>query len=125
MDRDHLVRLLAEGLSLEQIGVIVGRHPSTVAYWLARHGLRANGSAKHAARGGLPRDELAALVEQGNTLAVIAERLDVSISTVRHWIGRYGLPRPHTIRREEISRAIEAGGEPCIGSACGTAGRTS
>ena len=43
MDRDHLVQLLAEGLSLEQIGVIVGRHPSTIAYWLARHGLRANG----------------------------------------------------------------------------------
>jgi len=109
MDRDHLIQLLADDLSLEQIGAIIGRHPSTVAYWLARHGLKANGSAKHSPRGGLRRDELAALVEQGDTLAVIAERLSVSVTTVRYWIARYNLPRPHAVRRERISRAIEEG----------------
>ncbi len=109
MDRDHLMQLLAEGLSLEQIGGIVGRHPSTVSYWLVRHGLRANGSAKHAPRGGVPREELATLVDQGNTLAVIARRFGVSVTTVRYWIKRHGLPSPQAIRREEISRAIEEG----------------
>jgi transposase len=109
MDGAHLARLLDDGLSLEQIGAIVGLHPSTVAYWLARHSLRANGSEKHSPRGGMPEEELRDLVNQGNTLAVIAERLDVSISCVRYWIERYGLPRPHAIRRERLSRAIEEG----------------
>jgi Helix-turn-helix domain len=109
MDRRHLEQLLSEGLSLAQIGALVGRHPSTVAYWLSRHGLKANGGDRHSPKGGVPREELQAMVEQGHTLAVIAESFDLSITTIRYWIKRYGLPRPHTIRRGEIDRAIEEG----------------
>ncbi len=110
MDRDRLKQWLADGLSLGQIGAIVGRHPSTIAYWLKKHGLVANGREKHAPKGGLPRDELATLAAAGETLDAIAECFDVSIPTVRYWIERYGLPRPHRVRRarsnERFSRVV-------------------
>lgn len=109
MDRDQLRGWLGDGLSLERIGAIVGRDPSTVAYWLQKHGLVANGHAKHTAKGGLPRDELETLVRAGETLAVIAESFDVSMRTVRYWIERYELPRPHSVRRTAIERALEEG----------------
>jgi hypothetical protein len=58
VDRDLLVRLLDEGLSLEEIGRRVDRDGSTVGYWLRKHGLEANGAEKHARRGGIERETL-------------------------------------------------------------------
>lgn len=109
MDRDQLEQSLGDGLSLEQIGAAVGRHPSTVAYWLKKHGLVANGHEKHSPKGALPREELEALVAASETLAAMAEAFNVSIRTIRYWVERYGLPRPHSIRRTEIERAVEEG----------------
>ena len=62
MDRDLLETYLSEGLSLEQIGVLVNRDPSTVGYWMKEHGLVANGRDKHAPRGGLTKAQLEPLV---------------------------------------------------------------
>lgn len=109
MDAVQLEAWLAEGFSLDQIGALVGRHPSTVAYWLKKHGLLANGHDKHSPKGGLDRDELATLVDDGNTLAVISEQFEVSIRTVRYWIDRYELPRPRANRRGDIDQAVEEG----------------
>ncbi len=39
MEKEFLESCLAEGLSLEAIGERVGRHPSTVSYWLKKHGI--------------------------------------------------------------------------------------
>jgi len=78
MDRALLEEMLAEGLSLAAMGRRLGVHESTVAYWLERHGLRPLNAEKHAARGGLSRGQLEPLVEQGMTIAEIAERLDRS-----------------------------------------------
>ena len=39
MEREFLERQLAEGRSLEYIGALVGKDPSTVGYWLKKHGL--------------------------------------------------------------------------------------
>jgi len=115
MDRAQLKAWLVEGMSLEQIGALVGRHPSTVAYWLRKHGLVANGHEKHSPKGGRDRDELATLVEEGNTLAVIAEQFGVSIRTVRYWIDRYELPNPRVNRRGVIDRAVEEGRRTLFG----------
>jgi len=109
MDRTQLEQWLDAGLSLEAIGGIVRRHPSTVAYWLRKHGLEANGRAKHAPKGGLPRPELEELVSAGETLAVIADYFGVSIRSVRYWIERHGLPDPRSQRRSELDRAVEEG----------------
>ena len=41
MEKEMLERFLAEGFSLERIGEQVGKDPSTVGYWLKKHGLKA------------------------------------------------------------------------------------
>lgn len=87
MDRGFLEDCLAKGMSLETIG----KHPSTVGYWLKKHGLCAHNADRHAPKGELDREELEALVNAGLTLREIAERLERSGSTVRHWMNRYGL----------------------------------
>ena len=39
MEKDWLERQLAAGRSIESIAREVGKHPSTVAYWVNKHGL--------------------------------------------------------------------------------------
>ena len=91
MDKRFLKDCLAKGMSLEAIGELVGKHPSTVGYWLEKHNLRANGAGKYTRRGAVTRDALEAAIGSGATLAEIAERLDRSISTIRYWLNRYEL----------------------------------
>jgi transposase len=101
MKRRFLEDCLAKGMSLEAIGELVGRHPSTVSYWLKKHGLTAAGSEKHARRGPLRREELKSLLASGATLVEMATRLDRSVASVRYWLDRHQLrvinsrgPRP-------------------------------
>lgn len=118
MDKDVLEGLLAVGLSLEAIGRRVERHPSTVSYWLKKHGLQAVGRTVYAARGGIERDALAALVDERLSSREIAERLGVSQSTVRHWLTRHGLrtagsgkaTRPRRTDREVFGDTCEIHG---------------
>jgi hypothetical protein len=105
----QLTYWLEDGLSLEQIGVLTGRHPSTVAYWLKKYGLIANGHSKHSPKGGLPRDDLEALVHAGETIEAIALALGSSAGAVRYWIDRYELPQPRMRRRASLEQAIEDG----------------
>jgi hypothetical protein len=80
-----------EGLSLEEMGRRSGRHPSTVSYWLCKHGLKAVHFDTHIARGALDRDELATYLRAGFSIRDMAEATNRSITTVRHWLRRYGL----------------------------------
>lgn len=93
MDKRFLEECLVREMSLEAIGGLVGKHPSTVSYWLKKHGLTALGTEKYAGRGAVSRDELQALAEAGSTLDEMAERLDRSVSTIRYWLARYGIER--------------------------------
>src|SRR5690349_17098123 len=95
MDKESLKLLLAQGVSVEQIGSRFHRHPSTVSYWMKKHGLEAPLRAKHAAKGGIPRAHLVALVDSGMTIAEIAEEVKLSKTAVRHWLRRYGLRTRH------------------------------
>jgi hypothetical protein len=99
MDREQLKAWLTAGLSLEQIGLLTNRDPSTVGYWCRRHGLEPNGRTKHAPRGGLTRGELEPLVERGLTLRQIATELGRSPSSVRHWLTKHGLKTTRQKRR--------------------------
>ena len=115
MDRAGLERHLDEGLSLEDIARRLGCHPSTVGYWLRKHGLQANGRERHAPRGGIEREVLEALVQEGLTLRAIAAELGVSQSTVRHWLVRHGLRTarrrvPLRERPPEITRTCRTHG---------------
>lgn len=102
MDRAQLQAHLDEGLSLAEIGRRHGKHESTVGYWVKKHGLKAARQEKHAARGGLRREDLEALVNAGRTIEQIADAFDRSKTTVRHWLREYGL---------QTKRARNLGGE--------------
>jgi transposase len=124
MDRGLLKRYLDVGLSLPQIGALVGRDPSTVGYWVQKHGLIANGRAKYAPRGGLTREQLEPLVEQGLSQGAIAERLGVSISTVRHWLAKYGLETRAIRRRHKRAQAAISNGQTSFIAECSRHGWT-
>lgn len=111
MKREFLEEQLAAGRSLEQIGAMVGKNPSTVGYWVKKHGLHAAYRERHAAKGGIAREVLESRVDRGLTTRDIAAELGVSQATVRHWLKRHGLrtararqptptdPTERTIRR--------------------------
>lgn len=107
MDRARLERLLDTGLSLEEIARQLERHPSTVGYWLRKHGLEAGGRAKHAPRGGIERDVLEALIAEGRTIRQIAAELEVGYGTVRHWLRRYALRTKAAERPRERGDAVD------------------
>ena len=102
MDREALARMLEEGLSLEAIGERVGKHPSTVGYWVKKLGLEAANADRHRNRGGIDRDTLAELVGQGLTVRQIAAALDRAPVTVRHWLKRHGLRTQMATRRDAM-----------------------
>lgn len=116
---------MADGLSLAQIAQEVDRDPSTVSYWVRKHGLQANGRELHAARGGISREVLAGLVEEGLTVQQIADRLARSGSTIRHWLREHGLK---TVRarpsRVPLAREAERNGSRRFTADCPRHGET-
>lgn len=123
MTKEELERHLAEGLSLEQIGKRVGREKSTISYHLKKHGLKPVG-AKYASKGPLPKEALKAMVDDAVPLSEMARYLDRNISTVRHWLIKYGYwPLPSGKRRAEARRARELGLKR-VEMECGHHGRT-
>jgi transposase len=91
MDKAGLAAELASGRSIEAIARALGRDPSTVAYWVNKHGLTSTHAARHAARGSISREQLEPLVEAGLSIRAIAERLGMSYATVQHWLKKHGL----------------------------------
>jgi transposase len=76
---------------------------------MKKYGLESPYRAKHAAKGGIDRERLQELVEAGASISTIAETLQRSPSTVRHWLGRYGLETNATTQRRVGREAREAG----------------
>lgn len=116
MQKQFLEECLAEGMSLEAIGKQVGKHESTVSYWLKKHGLAAAQAEKHKSKGSPSKEEMERLLAAGLSLRELAHRLDRSLATVRHWMKRYELkPNPRRRRgsedgpRETISRCKHHG----------------
>lgn len=112
MDRAALEQMLGRGLSLAQIARRVGRHESTVAYWVRKQGLSAVNVRNHAAKGGLAKAELERSIGDGKTIAQIARDLDRSKATVRYWLERHRIQRagrPGMRPREDAETARAAG----------------
>jgi transposase len=105
MEREWLERELAAGRSIEAIAREVRRDPSTVAYWVNKHGL----TSQHAARGGVERERLEELLAAGLPIRAMAERLGMSYTTVRHWLRRYGLVTPRAAKLASTKPARDAG----------------
>jgi len=124
MDRAWLETELAAGRSIEAIAKDVGRHPSTVAYWVNKHGLASRFAPRHAARGGIEREALAALVAEGLSIRAIAARLGVSYATVRHWLGRYDLHTERRARRVAVAASLSKSDDGTATAVCARHGET-
>lgn len=121
MDKQLLERLLGEGLSVERIGQRLGRHPSTVSYWMAKHGLAAPNREKHLAKGGIERGRLEELVEAGLTIADIAAAVGFGKATVRYWLRKYGL---RTAAARQSRASTTADGQAAMTRECRRHGET-
>jgi transposase len=122
MDRVSLEGFLEQGLSLEQIGERVGRHPSTVGYWLKKHGLAPVHRDKHLAKGGLERAVLEPMIANELSIREIAVELGVSATTVRYWLNRHRLKAAHAYARFGPS---QRGAHPrCVMRSCAKHGET-
>jgi hypothetical protein len=88
------------------------KDPSTVSYWMKKYGLASPYRDKHAAKGGIQREQLEPLVEEGMTIAEIANEVGLSKGTVRHRMGKYSLRTHNPARRRcrEVARAGKAAG---------------
>jgi transposase len=115
--------MLAQGLSVERIARRFAKDPSTVAYWLKKHGLEAPNRERHAAKGGIARERLEALVAAGMSISQLADELVLSKTTVRYWLRRYGLSTDRT-RRIEAGRAAKNGGVAVLKRPCPSHGET-
>src|SRR5213592_1166627 len=111
MRKEDLERYLAEGLTLREIGARTGKHLTTVGYWIKRHGLRAANAERFAPKHSqVTKEQLDKLIGEGASLQDLSEVLGLSVSTVRHWLQKYGLKTSgQGWRRQQTKRAREAG----------------
>jgi len=109
MDKPFLENCLAEGMSLEQIGELAGKHPSTVSYWLKKHGLRANGADRHSPKRSIDPARVQELAEAGATIREICEQLGAGYSSVRYWIVKLGISTERMDRLRAFEQARQKG----------------
>jgi len=89
-------------------------------------GLVALNRERYAPKGGIAKERLEELVDAGMTIAAMAGELERSKSTVRYWLGKYGLRTRHPCRRRSRPAAREAKREgwPSTVMLCPTHGET-
>ena len=123
MTKEFLEKCLAEGLSLEQIGELVGRNASTVSYHLKRHGLTPVGAEVHTPNGKVDPHRLRQLIADGATIRSAAAELGVGYSTVRHWLKRLGLETAAAKKRRKAAKRRRKGAHGIV-RVCPKHGRT-
>jgi transposase len=109
VEKSFLEDCLVQGMSLDAIGELAGKHPSTISYWLKKHGLRACGAGRHSPKGGIDRGRLRSLVDEGRSIREIADEFDVGYSTVRYWLSQHNLVTNRSLRRRESETARREG----------------
>jgi transcriptional regulator with XRE-family HTH domain len=124
MDAGWLAEQLEAGRSIESIAVETGRSPSTVAYWVHKHGLQSQHAARHASKGGIGREVLETLVASGFSEREIASELGVSQATVRHWLLKHGLVTERAKRRRAIESQLSENGDGDATAVCPRHGST-
>jgi transposase len=125
MDKELLERYLAQGLTLREIGERTGKHLTTIGYWVKRHGLKAANAHKFAPKdSAISRERLEQLVGQGASLNDLSEVLGLSVSTVRHWLQKYGLETSGMGWRRQQTRCAREAGLKQITRSCAHHGMT-
>src|SRR2546423_7277319 len=105
MERAFLELMLAGGMSLQQIAIVVDKDPSTVGYWVKKHGLVAVHTARHAPKGGMSKPVLESDIARGMSIRGIGLAHGVSEGTVKHWLRKYGLQTSRAGRMQESEAA--------------------
>lgn len=109
MNKNLLVWLLEDGLSLNDIAAEVQRTPSTVSYWLKRHDLQANGAARFGRRPPVDGQALGRMVVEGKSVPAIAVALDRSPDVIRRALKAHGLRTRGAANRAAAQAAIRSG----------------
>ncbi len=112
MDKQELIALLAEGLSLDEVARRLGRAPSTVSYWLRRYGLRANGSERYGPKPALDEAVLRTLIQDGHSVPEIARRLGCTPGLARRALRRLGVQTRQEANRTAAQRSDGRSGGP-------------
>jgi transposase-like protein len=115
VERGWLKEQLAAGRSIESIAREVQCDPSTVSYWAKKHGLTSSHAERHAARGGIERDLLTAIVACGLPVRDMAEIMGRSPTTIRYWLTKYGLETPRAVRLRVGRTPLPAEAGPELG----------
>jgi transposase len=123
MEKGFLEDCLAKGMSLEAIGEVAGKHPSTVSYWLQKHALTAVGRARHAPKGSVDPVRLKEMADEGRSIREMGEEFGAGYSTIRYWLDRLDIETQRSTRRRESDAAREAGLEKAY-LRCPTHGHT-
>jgi transposase-like protein len=108
MDKDWLAARLDAGDSIEAIAREVGRHPSTIAHWVNKHGLQSSHASRHGPRGPIARGDLEPLIAVGMSIRQIARELDRSPTTIRHWLRHHDL---RTVTAQRVRRDASTSAE--------------
>jgi transposase-like protein len=124
MEKRFLAECLAQGMSLPEIGRQVGRAPGTIGYWVAKHGLEANGKRRFSPGRRPPREQLEVLLDEGLTLAQVGARFGVGPNTVRNWIIGLNLKGTRGMRRIALIRAAREAGLKEVRLECTRHGET-
>jgi transposase-like protein len=109
VEKSFLEDCLARSMSLEAIGELVGKHPSTVSYWLKKHGLEASHAERHAPKGSVDAERICRMAGEGSSIREIAKALDLGYSTVRYWLKRLEVETERSVRQKISDAAREAG----------------
>jgi len=118
MTKEFLESCLAKGLSLEQIGKLANRSPSTVSYHLRKHRLSPVNSGRHSNKGGIALDLLERLIAEGKSARQIARELERSPSTVNYWIQKHELEPPRHGGHQRRALEARARGETNFEAEC-------
>lgn len=108
MDRTELGALLAQGLSLSEIGRRKGLDRSTVGKMARRLGLDPAGRQKYAPRP-IDVDELKRKVSDDATVRELAQHFGVSLTTVREHLSRHALRTARARNLQENRRRTGSG----------------
>jgi transposase-like protein len=105
MERDWLAAQLEAGRSMESIAREVGKNPSTVAYWVEKHGLVSPHAASHRGKGPIAAEVLAEMVLRGLSIRQMAAELGRSYTSVRHWLARHEIRTPRAVTLADTAEA--------------------
>jgi ribosomal protein L37AE/L43A len=91
VEREWLAERLEAGASIEAIAREVGRDPSTVSYWVRKHGLTSSHAERHAAHGPIDSELLTEIVACDLSIRDMADVFERSPASIRHWLRKHRL----------------------------------